>query len=858
MSSAIVSASPSFAQENPDGNPPSAPQIQYPVAELGNCKNEGECRSFCDKPANLNACLDFAEKNGLMPKEELDRAKRFADAGGKGPGGCQGKNSCDTYCNDINNIDECVSYAEKNGMMPPKELEEAKKVQAAMKRGVKPPACKNKGECDTFCSQPENMESCMNFALEAGLMDEREKSDAQKMLTALKRGVKPPPCKGKNECDAYCGQPENMEVCMNFALEAGMMDDKQKEESQKVLAAIKKGVKPPACRGPQECDAYCGSEEHFQECLNFAEAAGFMKPEEAEMARKTGGKGPGGCRKKEECEAFCNDPANQEACFNFAKDNGMIPPEELKRMEEGKQKFKESLSNMPEAVKSCLNDAFGAETVQKFMDGTAMPSRDIGDKMRQCFEKNMGPMGPGGPGMGPNLDQIPQEAKDCFKSKLGDDWQNAIKSGPAGEDAQECFRMMGGPGGPGGQGQGGQMGPGMLPENVPQDVQDCLKSTVGDNWREKVQSDPQAGQNIQQCFQKFMPSGQGQDGRMMGPQQPGSQAGEFRGGPGGCQSPEECQSYCAEHEEECKNFGPQQGPAGQMNPFGPNNAPGGPDPKEACAQSPNPEECLKNFQNMSSQGSRGGPGFMGGAPCSSPEECQKLGEEMKSRIMNAPNPEDCAKDPSKCGPPGESFMDKYKGIIPGGPDGERPEGFNPGREGKECRGEECMRQQPGSPNPGQPGKDAPGVGVRYDSLVPWTGQPGGPAGQLGPGGQPMNPQGQQMGPNMPVQSGNIQPQIQPGQPGSMGEDGRPMIPMGSKSNYPQPGMMPPSSEGAPSDGPMPQAQPMPPVPMEGGGQPAGTPPPPSGENPPPPPPSGSAPIRSLVGLIYDLFFPVLK
>lgn len=838
ISAAIVSAGSSFAQENPPVNQPNTPRIQYPVPELGNCKSEGECRSFCDKPGNLNACLDFAEKNGLMPKEELDRAKRFADAGGKGPGGCQGKNSCDTYCNDISNVDECVSYAEKNGLMPSGELAEAKKVQAAIKRGVKPPACGNKKECDVFCSQPENMESCMNFALEAGLMDEREKGDAQKFLAAMKKGVKPPACQGKNECDAYCGDPSHMEECMNFALEAGMMDDKQKEESQKVLAAIKKGVKPPACRGPQECDAYCGSEEHFQECLTFAEAAGFMKPEEAAMVRKTGGKGPGGCRKKEECEAFCNDTANQEACFSFAKEHDMIPKEELQRMEEGKQKFKESLSNMPEAVKSCLNDTFGVETVQKFMDGTAMPSRDIGDKMRQCFEKNMGP-GPGGPGGVPNFDQIPQDAKDCFKSKLGEDWQNAMKSGSPSSDAQECFQMMGGPGG---QGQGGQMGPGTLPNDIPQEVQDCLKSTVGDNWREKAQGDPQAGQSIQQCFQKFMPEGQGQNGPSRGPQQPGSQVSEFRGGPGGCQSPEECDDYCKAHEEECKNFGQNQNGApgleGGQGFFGQNflNGQGGNfDPKEFCAKSSNPEECLKNAQNPGPNGpqgkiDQGAPGFMGGAPCSSPEECRKIEQEMRGRIMNGPNSEDCAKDPSRCGParnvlpgeaggpPSDGFLDKYKGILPGGePGGERPEGFNP-NEKIECRGEGCMRQQPGNVNPGQPGKDASGAGVRYDSLVPWNGQPSGPGGQPGPDGQLMNPQGQQMGPNMPVSSGNMQPQIQSGGQGPMmGQDGRPVIPMGNESNYP-----------------------------------------PSGENPPPPPPSGSAPIRSLVGLIYDLFFPVLK
>ena len=314
--------------------------IQYPVPQLGNCKSETDCRSYCDKPGNTAACLDFAEQNNLMSKEEIKMAKKFAAAGNKGPGGCTGKDSCETYCNDISHIEECISFAEKNNLIPPDELREAQKVRDAIKRGIKPPACGSKKLCDSYCEDPSHMEECITFASEAGLMDDEEKGDAQKMLQALKRGVKPPPCRGKQACDAYCQQPDNMEVCMNFAIEAGFMPEAEKENAQKMLSAIKKGVKPPNCRGKDECDSYCQSDEHFDECANFAEAAGFMSAEDATMARKTKGKGPGGCKGKEECESFCNNPVNQEACFKFAEDNGMIPEEELQKMKEGRNQMR--------------------------------------------------------------------------------------------------------------------------------------------------------------------------------------------------------------------------------------------------------------------------------------------------------------------------------------------------------------------------------------------------------------------------------------------------------------------------------------------------------------------------------------
>lgn len=314
--------------------------IQYPVKELGNCQNESACRTYCDKPENIKACVNFAEKNNLMSQEELEQVKKFIaiiDSGIKGPGGCVGKYSCEEYCNEISHIDECVSFAEKNNLIPPQELAEAKKVQAAIKRGVKPPACGNKNQCDVYCNEPDHMEECITFGREAGFIQGKELEDAQKMLAAIKRGVKPPPCKGKQACDEYCQNPEHMEACMNFALEAGFMNEQEKQDSQKMLQALKKGVKPPACKGKEECDAYCAEESHFEECMKFAEAAGFMTAEEAAMARKTGGKGPGNCKGREECEAFCNNPDNQETCFNFGKEHGLIPEEDLKMMEEGKQ-----------------------------------------------------------------------------------------------------------------------------------------------------------------------------------------------------------------------------------------------------------------------------------------------------------------------------------------------------------------------------------------------------------------------------------------------------------------------------------------------------------------------------------------
>lgn len=323
--------------------------IVYPVSELNGCKNETECRAFCGKSENINACVVFAEKHNLMSREEAETARKFAAVGAKGPGDCNSQESCERYCNDIDHMDECLTFAEESGLMPPQELEEAKRVKEALAQGAKlPGGCRSKQSCEVFCEDPNNMEECIAFAEKAGFIPQEELAEAKQ-----------------------------------------------------ALQAIKKGVKAPACRGRQACDAYCSEPNHFEECIIFAEAAGFIKPEEAELARKTGGRGPGGCRGRE-CETFCDNPENSVVCFNFAKEHGILSPEDEQRFEEGKQKIQEALSSAPPGVQECVGNTLGSETFEKLRAGTGAPSEKIGNTIRTCFEQffaNQGPdgFGPGGP-----------------------------------------------------------------------------------------------------------------------------------------------------------------------------------------------------------------------------------------------------------------------------------------------------------------------------------------------------------------------------------------------------------------------------------------------------------------------------
>lgn len=169
-------------------SPVDALEVSYPVAELGNCTDKAACKVYCDEPANVDACLSFAEKNNLMSKDEIKTAKNFKKTGMTGPGGCKGKDECKTYCSNPVHMDECVTFAEKNGMMSGEKLEEAKKVQAAIAKGIKPPACGGKEACDAYCSSSEHVEECVKFGEAAGII---RKEDAEMIRKNGGKGTGP-------------------------------------------------------------------------------------------------------------------------------------------------------------------------------------------------------------------------------------------------------------------------------------------------------------------------------------------------------------------------------------------------------------------------------------------------------------------------------------------------------------------------------------------------------------------------------------------------------------------------------------------------------------------------------------------
>lgn len=435
-------------------------RVSYPVAELGDCDSRESCRAYCDMTEHMNACISFAKKQGLMNEEEIKRAEAFSSklSGGKGPGGCSSPQSCRAYCENIANIESCLSFAEENNLEAD-ESKEARKIVTYLKSGgTMPGGCTSRASCERYCGDFSHAEECFLFAKKAGLAQEH-------------RG-------GKEE------------------------DMPSEEQFKKLMRLAKDGETPGGCTSKESCESYCKADGHMEECLTFAEKAGFIDKGKAEKLKKLGGKGPGGCNSEESCHAYCSDPANQEACFAFAKEHGLVGEEDLEHMRAnmtrrqegfesgpgigerfygGEGRERGTMPSMPPEMSACIEEKLAEAGMR--MDPATGFTPEIEKLARSCFEMDGGmrdgaerPTGYPGEHRGTGYDsrrdggmtrpdgvqteaesgwiaRLPQDVQVCLKEKLGEGYLSLGKAGPSKETEEvlrTCFtqkgeRDMGGP-----------------------------------------------------------------------------------------------------------------------------------------------------------------------------------------------------------------------------------------------------------------------------------------------------------------------------------------------------------------------------------------------------------------------------
>ncbi|MBI4087630.1 MAG: hypothetical protein HY434_02255 [Candidatus Liptonbacteria bacterium] len=402
--------------------------------------------------------------------------------------------------------------------------------------------CGSKDECRSYCNDQSNMEACISFAKSHGLMNKDEAERAEKFKTALRGGTTPGGCTNPGQCQAFCGDVKNMEVCVKFAEEHGVKD-KHIEQAKKVLNHIKSGGQTPGgCGSEQSCKQYCSDFSHAEECFEFAKKIGIVQargqagvrageragfedeeiPNEEQFQKfiqlAKSGETPGGCKSKDACESYCQGGNHMEECVAFGEKVGFVSAEEAQMMRKSGGKGPGGC-NSRESCESFCNDPAHQEECFKFAEEHGFVKHEEVQRTKEGFVR-----------LRAGLEQAPPEVAECLKAAVGENVLDNIQSGQItpgpeiGNSVKGCFDKF-----------GHQSGSRQLFKDAPPEVSTCLKEKLGSEFA-KVQSgesmpSPETADTLRVCFQQAQfEKGGFQFG---GPQGQGDERGQPQGGQGG-------------------------------------------------------------------------------------------------------------------------------------------------------------------------------------------------------------------------------------------------------------------------------------------------------------------------------------
>ncbi|MBI2640504.1 MAG: hypothetical protein HYW91_01300 [Candidatus Sungbacteria bacterium] len=363
-----------------------AKRLKYPIGELGNCQSFEECKVYCNKDENIPKCNRFSIKSGLLTQEEAADTERMLSLMEESglPGKCQGAVECFSYCESAAHIDECWNYAERHNLTHGYDVETIRRLAKFAREGGKFPGnCKEGAECETYCGDISHFAECADFGEKVGLMT-KEETDVMRKIARSGVTQTPGNCQKKEQCESYCMDSAHIDECLAFAEKTGLLPPEELADAKKFAPLIKSGETPGGCQRKNECETYCNDAAHFEECVAFAEKAGMISKEDAELARRTKGTGPGGCKSKAECEAFCRLPANQATCISFAREHGFT--EEAGEIE-AKVRGEAEGKMMACADKPCSEFIACLSSLQSGEGGEEKLPLDLKTKLNSCIEE---------------------------------------------------------------------------------------------------------------------------------------------------------------------------------------------------------------------------------------------------------------------------------------------------------------------------------------------------------------------------------------------------------------------------------------------------------------------------------------
>lgn len=286
---------------------------EYPIPELGNCRDQKECHLYCEIPKNHAACWSYSVYGVQQVLGDETPEAAAANLGLTFPiaelGNCTTVSACKAYCTITQNQAACRAYGQAHGLTQKERLVE---------RATEELGCTTKEECTTFCQEETNRDACEAFARRYHL----KIAVKNRLVEAAKTELG---CTTAQECRALCSLPENQSKCAAFAQRMGVVNSKREE-------LVERAKEQLGCTSFESCRAFCQEGVNQEKCRNFGAAVGQGVKNTLQQNL--------GCTTAEECKAVCE--ASPEKCPNY--------PQKLQKIEKTRQYLQQKLNLTPQEI----------------------------------------------------------------------------------------------------------------------------------------------------------------------------------------------------------------------------------------------------------------------------------------------------------------------------------------------------------------------------------------------------------------------------------------------------------------------------------------------------------------------------
>lgn len=344
-------------------------RLQYPIPDLGYCRDAKECSLYCQIPENKAPCWSYGKyKLGTdvlgvttMGEEEKrqmqQKAKQYnitfpiVDLGN-----CAGPQECRDFCEQLANQSACMDFAKKKGFQ--KEMDDGSRIDRQKKDELIEKAktelgCTSMEDCSKICESDHTR--CEAFARKHGVYQEpsesRSRYSAEEKVQLMQKAQSELGCTSMESCKSSC--EKNPERCMKFAKKHRLdipekQEDRETVEREEIDEGEFRGQNPMSgkCDSEDSCKTYC--REHPNECPGFQsknpETQTLSPSNDSTKKAKTNYVGPSGCRTEAECKSWCTD--HPDTCPGFS--------EGKQREEQSKLKYelrKKEMENQQETQK---------------------------------------------------------------------------------------------------------------------------------------------------------------------------------------------------------------------------------------------------------------------------------------------------------------------------------------------------------------------------------------------------------------------------------------------------------------------------------------------------------------------------